>query len=266
MIVYTFDRSLDGLLTAVFDAYALNQLPDELVGESDVLPLFCETCHQVVTADDKAARVWSGMERRLSKEGLRMVTVSFLSESPDLYTPLFHFVYKIFRQPEGSPSLERNYADQDVLFVNNRCRQVGHEAHRMLQFVRFQKAKDGTYLGVISPDHDVLPLIIHHFQDRFRDQPWLIFDAKRKYGFYKAEQEGTPIRITFEDNDALPFSLETGQLNEELLSQNDQLFQELWRTYFKAICIRERMNPRKQLKDMPRRYWRYLTEKQTLSP
>jgi probable DNA metabolism protein len=56
--------------------------------------------------------------------------------------------------------------------------------------------------------------------------------------------------------------LQTGKLSDELLSENDQLFQELWRTYFKAICIRERLNPKKQLNDMPRRYWRYLTEKQ----
>jgi hypothetical protein len=47
-----------------------------------------------------------------------------------------------------------------------------------------------------------------------------------------------------------------------VLSDDDQLLQDLWRTYFKAICIRERLNPRKQLQDMPRRYWKYLTEKQ----
>ena len=43
---------------------------------------------------------------------------------------------------------------------------------------------------------------------------------------------------------------------------HDQLFQDLWRTYFKAICIKERMKPKKQLSDMPRRYWKYMTEKQ----
>ena len=73
---------------------------------------------------------------------------------------------------------------------------------------------------------------------------------------------GEAFRITFENADALPFDLQTGKLSDELLSENDQLFQELWRTYFKAICIRERLNPKKQLNDMPRRYWRYLTEKQ----
>ena len=106
----------------------------------------------------------------------------------------------------------------------------------------------------------MLPLITDHFQDRFNDQPWLIYDAKRRYGYYYDTK--TVIRITFENESALPFDLETGKLSDELLSENDQLFQELWRTYFKAICIRERMNPRKQLSDMPRRYWKYMTEKQ----
>ena len=50
-------------------------------------------------------------------------------------------------------------------------------------------------------------------------------------------------------------------MDADILSDNDQLFQDLWRTYFKAICIKERMNPKKQLSDMPRRYWKYMTEK-----
>ena len=70
-----------------------------------------------------------------------------------------------------------------------------------------------------------------------------------------------PVRVTFEDEAAVPFDLRNGKMDADVLSDNDQLFQELWRTYFKAICIKERMNPRKQLKDMPRRYWKYMTEK-----
>ena len=155
--------------------------------------------------------------------------------------------------------IERHFADPDVLAVTNIARKVFHEQLRMKQFIRFQKAKDGTYLGVVSPDHNVLPLIIDHFQDRFNDQPWLIYDAKRHYGFnYDGK---TVIRITFEDEAAVPFNLANGKLDESVMSSDDQLLQNLWRTYFKAICIRERMNPRKQLNDMPRRYWKYMTEK-----
>jgi len=259
MTVYLFDNTLDGLLTAVFDSFFLHQQPDYLLAEGEQLPLFADEPHHVMTDAEKAGRVWIGLEKHLSKEGLRMITVSWLSEEHTLNQPLFNFICKVFRQPHVK-DLERNASDPDVLEVRNTCRRVLHEQLRMKQFIRFQKAKDGTYLGVVSPDHNVLPLIIDHFQDRFNDQPWLIYDAHRHYGYYY-DGNAAPIRITFENESAVPFNLTNGELDADVLSADDALFQQLWRTYFKAICIKERMNPRKQLNDMPRRYWKYMTEK-----
>ena len=246
---------MDGLLTAVFDAFALHQQPEMLLAEGDVLPLFCDHTYQVVTDEEKARRVWTGLEKRLSHEAMKLISVSWLAELKELNQPLFLYISKVFRQGD----ISRNFADPDVLAVTNIARRVLHEQLRMKQFIRFQKAKDGTYLAVVSPDHNVLPIITDHFQDRFNDQPWLIYDAKRHYGFYYDGR--AVIRVTFEDESAVPFDLRNGKLDTDVLSDNDQLFQDLWRTYFKAICIKERMNPKKQLSDMPRRYWKYMTEK-----
>ena len=256
MMVYIFDGTMDGLLTAVFDAFALHEQPETLLTEGEALPLFCERTQTVHTDEEKARRVWTGLEKKLSREAMKLISVSWLSELKELNGHLFRYICKVFTAAKG---IERHFADPDVLAVTNIARKVLHEQLRMKQFIRFQKAKDGTYLGVVSPDHNVLPLIIDHFQDRFNDQPWLIYDAKRHYGFnYDGK---TVIRITFEDEAAVPFNLANGKLDESVLSSDDQLLQDLWRTYFKAICIRERMNPRKQLNDMPRRYWKYMTEK-----
>ena len=260
MTVYVFDNTLDGLLTAVFDSFFLHQQPECLLAEGEQLPLFADKPHMVMTDNEKAARVWKGLEKHLSKDGLHMIAISWLSEERALNQPLFNFICKVFQQPAGTPSIENNASDPDVLAVRNTCRRVLHEQLRMKQFIRFQKAKDGTYLAVVSPDHNVLPLIIDHFQDRFNDQPWLIYDAKRHYGYYY-DGHAAPIHITFEDEAAVPFDLTNGKLDADVLSTDDALFQQLWRTYFKAICIKERMNPKKQLSDMPRRYWKYMTEK-----
>lgn len=257
MTIYTFDGTMDGLLTAVFDAFERHEQPDQLLTAGDALPLFCEGQFDVVTDESRAKRVFAGLEKRLAPEALRLLSVSWLSELPELNTPLFQYICKVFRQGDVS----RNFADADVLAVTNIARKVLHEQLRMKQFIRFQKAKDGTYLAVVSPDHNVLPLITGHFADRFNDQPWLIYDARRHYGYYY-EGAGEPVRVTFEDESEVPFSLADGKLNEEVISGDDRLLQDLWRTYFKAICIRERMNPRKQKSDMPVRYWKYMTEKQ----
>ena len=265
MQIYIFDKTLDGLLTAVFDSFFRKQSDVTLLADGEQLPLFADEPHRVVTDGEKAERVWKGLEKQLSREALHIITISWLSEERALNQPLFNYICKVFRMKRD---ISHNASDEDVLAVRNTCRRVLHESQRMKQFLRFQKAKDGTYLGVVSPDHDVLPLIIDHFQDRFGDQPWLIYDAHRHYGYYhtppladESKAQGSVIRITFEDESAVPFDLSNGKLNTDILSDNDQLFQDLWRTYFKAICIRERMNPRKQLSDMPRRYWKYMTEK-----
>jgi probable DNA metabolism protein len=257
MTTYIFDNTLDGLLTAVFDSFALHQQP-QLLAEGEQLPLFADEPHRVVTDETKAARVWKGLEKHLSREALHIISISWMSEERTLNQPLFNYICKVF---QTGKDLSHNASDPDVLFVRNTCRRVLHEEQRMKQFIRFQKAKDGTYLAVVAPDHNVLPLIIDHFQDRFNDQSWLIYDARRHYGYYYGSPSENPVRITFEDESSVPFDLTNGKLDAAVLSTDDQLFQDLWRTYFKAICIRERINPRKQLNDMPRRYWRYMTEK-----
>lgn len=270
MITYVFDGTMDGVLTAVFDAFALHEQPEMLLAEGDALPLFCDRTYRVTSDEEKARRVWAGLEKRVTRDMMRLISVSWQSELRELNTPLFRFICKVFTSPQRAEgnrkadSIEYHYADPDLMVVRNIARKVLHEHLHMKQFIRFQKAKDGTYLAVVAPDHDVLPLVIDHFQDRFNDQPWLIYDAKRHYGYYYTPVEkgkNLPIRITFEDEASVPFSLKDGKLNEEVISSDDQLLQDLWRTYFKAICIKERMNPRKQLKDMPRRYWKYMTEK-----
>ena len=255
MTIYTFDGTMNGLLSAVFDAFYLKEQPEQLLTEGEALPLFCERTYAVATSEEKAQRVWTGLEKQLPREAVKLISVSWLSELKELNTPLFHYVCKVFRQGD----ISHNFADPDVLTVTNIARRVLHEQLRMKQFIRFQKAKDGTYLAVVSPDHNVLPIIIDHFQDRFNDQPWLIYDAHRHYGYYY--DGGTVTHVTFEDEAAMPFDLSNGKLDASVLSTDDQLLQNLWRTYFKAICIRERMNPRKQRQDMPRRYWKYMTEK-----
>ena len=286
MQTYVFDNTLDGLLTAVFDSFFLRQQDVTLLAEGEQLPLFAGEPHRVVTDSEKAERVWKGLEKHLSREGLHMITLSWLSEERALNQPLFNMICKVFKPHPLAPSprgeggafgmkermdITQNASDEDVLAVRNTCRRVLHEQLRMKQFIRFQKAKDGTYLAVVSPDHNVLPLITDHFSDRFNDQPWLIYDAKRHYGYYYSltpnpspKGEGSKykvIRVTFEDEASVPFDLSNGKMDADILSENDQLFQDLWRTYFKAICIKERMNPKKQLSDMPRRYWKYMTEK-----
>ena len=225
MNVYIYDKTFDGLLTAVFDAYFRKTFPDALLSEGDALPLFCDELHTVVTDEEKAGRVWRGLQKKVSSSALGCLTQSWLSELPEI---------GIWKKVDG-------------------------ERVHLMQFVRFQKAADGTFFAAFEPQYNALPLTVHHFKDRFADQKWIIYDMKRRYGFYYDLQKVTTISF---DDDSRESHLITGMLDESLMDKDEKLFQQLWKTYFKAICIKERMNPRKHRQDMPVRYWKYLTEKQ----
>jgi probable DNA metabolism protein len=132
---------------------------------------------------------------------------------------------------------------------------VSYEGHRLIQFARFQKTVDGTYFAPLEPQFNTLPLAIHHFCDRFSDEKFLIYDMKRHYGFYYDMLHVSEVTLTDEEE-----RIKNGQLREEFADENESKYQQLWRSYYKTIAIKERLNPRKQRGDMPVRYWKYLTE------
>ena len=181
-----------------------------------------------------------------------MISYAWLSELPGADETIFRYIRKTF---ENQHSIETNFADDDVLELRQLARKVSTEKHRMIEFVRFQKTADETYFAPIDPDHNVIPLIVNHFRNRYADQEWIIYDTRRNYGIHFDKQKMK--EVTFDDTSLF----KDGKISAHLLADNEQLFQQLWKRYFKAITIRERINPKLHRQHLPRRYWKYLTEK-----
>lgn len=255
MIIFQYDKTFEGLLTSLFEAYYLKTFPDKLSDEQECLTLFEDELITIVTDSSKAARVWRSLEKKLSHAALTMVSSCWLADGyPNVDELLFRYLRKAIDAPV---STELNFGDMDVLQLSKVYKQVRYERMRVMQFLRFQKAADGTYFAVFEPLHNVLPLAIDHFRDRFADQKWFIYDMQRQYGYYYDLNEVRQITVT---EKGIP--LLTGFLDDATMAEDERLFQQLWKTYFKAIAIKERANPRKHRQDMPVRYWKYLIEKQ----
>lgn len=256
MTVFVYDDSFDGLLTAVFDAYARKAFPDMLVAAGHPLPLFCDEVVQVTADSVKAGRVWRGLARKLSVSALRCLAESWLAEEDETPMLLFRYIRKAVDSPR---SIEADFGDADVLALTRMWKRLHGECLRLVQFVRFQQTADGIYFAAVKPRQNALPLTIEHFKDRFADQKWLIYDVGRGYGYFYNLDQVQEVSFTDEDGH---LRMPDVRLDPQLLAPDEQLFQQLWKTYFKAICIRERLNSRKHRQDMPVRYWKYLTEKQ----
>lgn len=253
MIVFRYDKTFEGLLTAVFDAYNRNTFPVKLLSSDEIEPLFVDYCHTVITDPEKSGRVWKGLEKRMMPVTRNMLSYVWLSEINESDEAIFRYVTKVF---DSKTSIEMNFADEDVLRIRNIAQKVNREKHRVIEFVRFQKTADGIFFAPIAPEHNVLPLTLEHFTDRFADQQWIIYDTKRDYGYFYNLKETTEITL---DSDTLVLG---GKVNEELLDPNEQLFQRMWKSYFKSMAIKERINPKLHRQHLPVRFWKYLTEKQ----
>lgn len=254
MIVFQYDKTFEGLLTCVFEAYERRVFPDLLQGEEEPLPLFYTDVVSVLTDGLRSSRVWKGLEGKLSPAGLSVITNCWLSELPEADRLIFRYIRKAI---DGPVSIELNFGDPDVLQATQIAKKVSQERCRVIQFTRFQKAIDGTYFAALEPLYNVLSLTLGYFKDRFADQKWMVYDVKRVYGFYYNLKDVTEIRFA----EQLPHLL-SGKLSPELMSADELLFQQLWKTYFKSITIRERANPKLHRQNLPVRFWKYLTEKQ----
>ncbi|MDR1756544.1 MAG: TIGR03915 family putative DNA repair protein [Culturomica sp.] len=254
MIVCTYDKTFEGLLSVVFEAYSRKKFPDKLLAEGEPLPLFYDEAISVSTDPEKSERVWNGLEKKLSRGGLAFLTQSWLSELPEVDLLLFRYIRKNLDAPV---SLELNFGDPDVLEVSQIWKKVGQEKSRIIQFARFQKTADNTYLAVLEPLYNVLPLTLSYFKERFAGQCWLLYDNKRKYGYYYDMKRVSEVRFEQE-----PLWGVCGKLPEELLAEDEKQFQQLWKSYFKSLAIRERLNPKLHRQHLPARFWKYLTEKQ----
>jgi probable DNA metabolism protein len=45
------------------------------------------------------------------------------------------------------------------------------------------------------------------------------------------------------------------------MEEKEVEYQVLWKSYFDSVNIKERKNPKLHLQHVPRRYWKYLSEK-----
>ncbi|OCG28783.1 hypothetical protein A9G11_10050 [Gilliamella sp. wkB108] len=263
MLVFYYDKTFEGLLCAVFDAFKLKKMPEALVAEGEIEPLLTSESHYVEIRNNKYERVQTALKKKISKITLHQLMSVWLSELPENDLMIFRYICKVFKSPY---SIETDFADPDVLTIREISRKVGKEREYLLQFVRFNVLKNPTnnseqmvnekiYFAIVAPIYNALPLVLDFFKDRYADQKWAIYDEKRQYGFLydleKIEQ------ISLGDRDDLIID---SQINQKYLSEDEILFQSMWHRYCEALTIKERENHKLQRQQMPKRFWQYLPE------
>lgn len=254
IMTYRFDGSYHGFLSAIFESFERKHFNVQPISAELVNASMFDDIFEIQTDALHAERVLKGLKKYLPSSDIYDIYKVFLSENESSWYALFAIIQKIFL---GHPNILDNYGDVNVINFSQTLTKVDRERHRMKAFIRFQKDNNNMFYAIVEPDFNVLPLIIKFFTDRYRDQNWLIYDIKRKYGlFYNIE---TVTEVYFSETEKNQLARQDSFVS---IDEKEEHFQNLWKQYFKSTNIEARKNIKLHLQHVPKRYWKYLVEKQ----
>ena len=251
MILLSYDSTFEGFLTAIFEIYEFKYVHPKIIKSSELRQNMFVEATEIITDNLKSDRVIKKLQLQIGADGVRNIIYSFLSENHEVENLLFAVIDYSVKNP--TVNIAKDFSNQYVLQISKLTKSVGREKHRMEALIRFELLKDNVYFAKIDPDFDVLTLLIPHFKNRYQDQKWMIYDLRRKYGIYYDLETVTLI--------TLDMDIKLSDKNQDLLSESEINYQKLWSEYFDHTNIKERKNTKLHLQHVPKRYWKYLTEK-----
>lgn len=243
MLIYQYSGGLDGFLSVVFRAYQDKALPDLITDGTLTEPPLRSRIVPILPDEAKALRVEKGIYARLGITGLRQLGYAYASYDPERNKKIFYWILSVFKYGD---EIQNRYQDPNVMEFWDMTARVTLEINRMLGFLQFSQGEEGLYWTEFSPDNNILPFLIPHFIRRFNEQPFLIFDCKRSlYGIYNGKEWKV-----LHSNKRISFS----NTNQQ------EVFQRLWKQYYRSVTIASQENLRLQDAYLPRRYRVFLTE------
>ncbi|MCM1121573.1 MAG: TIGR03915 family putative DNA repair protein [Eubacterium sp.] len=245
------EDSLEGIFTAIYDAYALKERHEHLhlqVGEEENYRLFAKYVYSQPDSvkTDKVART---LRERLGEEVYVTLCRAAASYDKDKGDAIYRTVVDGITAGNGRRTME-NLRNPYVRKVFELARCTANEAHCELEFIRFQELEQGILYSRIGPKNNVMPFVMPHFADRLAPENFMIHDEKRNlFGVHPAKEE---------------WYLVSGVegVGEEAMrwSGSEFKYQELFAIFHQTIGIKERRNIRLQRQMLPLRFQDYMVE------
>lgn len=246
-ITVVCEDSFEGIMTGIYDAWVLMNQGNQVSifpGEN-YTPTFFSEYKKVKTDLDKSEKVAKSIRYKICMEAYVMVyraCMHYSAEKADVILAFLKVGY------EKGAKVLKMLSYPAVMQLMEMNRKVANETHNFKGFLRFSELSGGVLFGKISPRCDVVPLLEHHFSERFPNENWIIYDEKRKKALvHPMRQECIMVM--------------GDELEEHIgdIKQEDE-YEVLWKIFFHTIGIEARKNPRCQQTHLPKWYRDNMTE------
>lgn len=242
--VILYDGTFLGLLTVVFDLYAENIIPIKICVNSAYETNILDSIRQIETNQEKAYRIYNGLIKNISYNCLFNSYNAFLSGTKNKEIFIVKYLLNSFK----IGSSINNMLTLDYVFTTlNLKKSTLFETHRLKGLVKFRLIGSNIYYAPIHPDNNIIVYIGKHFVKRIPNENFIIHDKNRNLVFVYNKDS------FYIDNAPSDFKLPE-------FSDEERLYQDLWKTFFKTISIKERLNKKLQMQYIPKKYWIDLIE------
>lgn len=243
LIIYLYDGTFEGLLTSIYDGFYATTPPNVITTKNEYEVDFLSEIVTIKTDILKHKKVQNSIVTKIDQACLKKLYYVFLSNRDDKGILCFNYLKLAFKL---GPNVHKYLHNDLVKAVDATNKRVSLETHRFTGLVRFSYINDKFLYSSIEPDNNILEFISPHFKRRFPSEYWIIHDIKRGLAsIYNTKGW----QIVDMDIDAY----------NDLKNYTDD-FHELWKDYFTSTTIKERINLKHQKGQMPKRYWKHLTE------
>ncbi len=266
-VAYGYDGTLEGLLSAVFAAYARHEDPTDVAPNGVLQPRLGQMVVDIPTDFDAALRVQRGISRTCGPAAFDAVKTVSLSDDPHAGTVAYRFVRHAMaaNKPPACGTCARHGSCGGVCTRSRRSvladvahpavqpllrlsRAVYNERHRMMQFLRFEHLEGGLWFARCNPQANVVPLLMDWFSGRFNTQPFVIHD------------EGHDLAGVYEGSDW--YLVRTDRLDLPGPTADERAMKDAWKRFYRTIAVESRYNPELRRQFMPKRLWKNITELQ----
>lgn len=233
MYVYTCRREFEDMMCCIYAAWeqALRVGHDQIrleVEPVEQLQLFDEYIHVDVDSE-KVEKVMRSIRQKISMQAFVSVYYVAMSHETDALDAIYRFLIRGFSM--GNAVLS-HLTDPFVQRFFELRRSVGNEAHFFREFARFTSVDNRFYICHMEPKSNVILFVGEHFADRMPSEHWMIIDDNRSIAVVHPKDGDNYLRtLTREELSAFM----------QLESQQD-LYTDMWKTFFDTIAIRQREN------------------------
>lgn len=251
MVVYQCEDSLEGIFTAIYNAYEDKNKPEDTrISLTDELLLFARYV-QVTVDKNKALKVMNTLKRKFGEEDYMKVCLALSSPDEDKAQAIYKTIAAGLSTHCTRGHLFDNLADDSVHKVFSLARAGNNELCHLRGFVRFQELENGVLYSKISPKNNILTFLMPHFADRLPMENFMIYDAGRN--LFGIHPKGEAWYLMQDSN---------YYMNEEkvCVSERELAYQELFRYFCHKIAIKERRNLELQRNMLPLRFREYMME------